>query len=61
VLGNAPRSAAAAAVARKIRRDGGNAKAAMRDSMAKAREIATKFPTVARPAEDSRRRIRCRT
>jgi hypothetical protein len=44
VLGNALGSAAAAALARKIRRDGGNAEAAMRDSMAKAREIATKFP-----------------
>jgi AcrR family transcriptional regulator len=44
VLGNALGPAAAASMARKLSRDGGNAEELMRDSMAKAREIATRFP-----------------
>jgi len=44
VLGNALGPAAAASLTRKLSRDGGNAEELMRDSMAKAREIATQFP-----------------
>ncbi len=44
VLGNALGSAAAASLTRRLSRDGGNAEELMRDSMAKAREIATQFP-----------------
>jgi AcrR family transcriptional regulator len=44
VLGNALGLAAAASLTRKLSRDGGNAEELMRDSMAKAREIATQFP-----------------
>src|SRR6266511_5063504 len=44
VLGNALGPAAAASLTRKLSRDGGNADELMRDSMAKAREIATQFP-----------------
>jgi AcrR family transcriptional regulator len=44
VLGNALGPAAAASLARKLSRDGGNADEVMRDSMAKAREIAAQFP-----------------
>lgn len=44
VLGNALGPAAAASLARKLSRDGGNAEELMRDSMAQAREIATQFP-----------------
>jgi AcrR family transcriptional regulator len=44
VLGNALGPAAVASLTRKLRRDGGNAEALLRDSMAKAREIATQFP-----------------
>ena len=44
VLGSALGRAAAASLARKLSRDGGNAEEMMRDSMAKAREIAAQFP-----------------
>jgi AcrR family transcriptional regulator len=44
VLGNALGPAAAASLARKLSREGGNAEELMRDSMVKAREIATQFP-----------------
>jgi AcrR family transcriptional regulator len=44
VLGNALGPAAAASFTRKLGRDGGDAGALMRDSMAKAREIAERFP-----------------
>jgi AcrR family transcriptional regulator len=44
VLGNALGAAAAASLTRKRSRDGGNAEELMRDSVAKAREIATQFP-----------------
>jgi hypothetical protein len=44
VLGNALGLAAAASLTRKLSRDGGNAEELMRDSMAKAREIATQVP-----------------
>ena len=44
VLGNALGPAAAGSLARKLSRDGGNAEELMRDSMVKAREIATQFP-----------------
>jgi AcrR family transcriptional regulator len=44
VLGNALGPAAAAALARKFRRDGGSAQQLMRESMATASEIATQFP-----------------
>jgi AcrR family transcriptional regulator len=44
VLGNALGPAAAASLTRKLSRDGGNAEELMRDSMAKAREIAAQFP-----------------
>jgi AcrR family transcriptional regulator len=44
VLGNALGHAAAASLTRKLSRDGGNAQETMRDSMAKAREIAAQFP-----------------
>ena len=44
VLGNALGPAAAASLTRKLSRDGGNAEELMRDSMAKASEIATQFP-----------------
>jgi AcrR family transcriptional regulator len=44
VLGNALGPAAAASLSRKLSRDGGDAEALIRDSMAKAREIAAKFP-----------------
>jgi AcrR family transcriptional regulator len=44
VLGNALGPAAAASLTRKLGRDGGNAEELIRDSMAKAREIATQFP-----------------
>jgi AcrR family transcriptional regulator len=43
VLGNALGTAAAASLARKLSRDGGNAEQLLRDSMAKAREIAAQF------------------
>ena len=44
VLGNALGPAAAASLARKLSRDGGHAEELIRDSMAKAREIAAQFP-----------------
>ncbi len=44
VLGNALGSAAAASLTRKLSRHGGNAEELIRDSMAKARQIATQFP-----------------
>ena len=44
VLGNALGHAAAASLTRKLSHDGGNAQEMMRDSMAKAREIAAQFP-----------------
>jgi AcrR family transcriptional regulator len=44
VLGNALGHAAAASLTRKLSHDGGNAREMMRDSMAKAREIAAQFP-----------------
>ena len=44
MLGNALGPAAAASLTRKLSRDGGNAEELMRDSMAKASEIATQFP-----------------
>jgi AcrR family transcriptional regulator len=44
VLGNALGPAAAASLTRKLSRDGGNAEELIRDSMAKAAEIATQFP-----------------
>jgi AcrR family transcriptional regulator len=44
VLGNALGPAATASLTRKLSRDGGNAEVLMRDSMAKAREIAAQFP-----------------
>jgi AcrR family transcriptional regulator len=44
VLGNALGAAAAASLASKLRRDGGNAEELMRDGMARAREIAMRFP-----------------
>ncbi|MHB8659948.1 MAG: TetR/AcrR family transcriptional regulator [Solirubrobacteraceae bacterium] len=44
VLGNALGSAAAASLTRKLSRRGGDAEELMRDSMAKAREIAMQFP-----------------
>jgi len=44
VLGNALGPAAAVSLARKLRREGGNAEEAMRDSMVKAGEIAREFP-----------------
>ena len=44
VLGNALGPAAAASLARRLSRKGGNAEVLMRDSMARAREIATRFP-----------------
>lgn len=44
VLGNALGSAAAVSLTRHLSRDGGNAEMLMRDSMAKAREIAAQFP-----------------
>jgi AcrR family transcriptional regulator len=44
VLGNALGLAAAASLTRKLSRDGGNAEELMRDSMAKASEIAAQFP-----------------
>jgi AcrR family transcriptional regulator len=44
VLGNALGPAAAASLTRKLSRDGGNADKLMRDSMAKASEIAAQFP-----------------
>lgn len=44
VLGNALGPAAAASIARKLSRHGGNAEELMRDSLANAREIATQFP-----------------
>jgi AcrR family transcriptional regulator len=44
VLGNALGPAAAASFTRKLSRDGGDAEKLMRDSMAKAREIAMRFP-----------------
>jgi AcrR family transcriptional regulator len=44
VLGNALGPAAAASLTRKLSRDGGDPEEQMRDSMAKAREIATQFP-----------------
>lgn len=44
VLGNALGHAAAASLVRKLTREGGNAQEMMRDSMAKAREVAAQFP-----------------
>jgi AcrR family transcriptional regulator len=44
VLGNALGAAAAASLARKLSRDGGDADELMRDAMAKAHEIAATFP-----------------
>jgi AcrR family transcriptional regulator len=44
VLGNALGPAAVASLTRKLGRDGGNAEARLRESMAKARDIATHFP-----------------
>jgi AcrR family transcriptional regulator len=44
VLGNAIGPAAAAALARKLGRDGGNATALLRDRLAGAREVAAQFP-----------------
>jgi AcrR family transcriptional regulator len=44
VLGNALGQAAGASLTRKLRREGGNAEELIRDSMAKAREIAMQFP-----------------
>ena len=44
VLGNALGPTAAASLSRKLHRGGGSAKKRMRESMAKAREIATQFP-----------------
>jgi AcrR family transcriptional regulator len=44
VLGNALGTAATASLTRKLDRDGGNAEELMRDSMAKASEIARQFP-----------------
>jgi AcrR family transcriptional regulator len=44
VLGNALGAAAAAALTRKLSRDGGNAQELVRDHVATAREIATQFP-----------------
>jgi AcrR family transcriptional regulator len=44
VLGNALGSAATATLTRKLRREGENAEERMRESIAKAREIATQFP-----------------
>jgi hypothetical protein len=44
VLGNALGSAATATLTRKLRREGANAEERVRESMAKAREIATQFP-----------------
>ena len=58
VLGNALGSAAAASLTRKLSRDGGNAEELMRDSMAKASEIATQFPRLRARLEHRRRRIR---
>jgi AcrR family transcriptional regulator len=44
VLGNALGVAAAGALARRLRRQGGNAERRMRDTMAKARRVAMEFP-----------------
>jgi AcrR family transcriptional regulator len=44
VLGNALGPAAVASLSRKLGRDGGNAEELLRDTMAKAREIAAQFP-----------------
>ena len=44
VLGNALGAAAAASLRRKLSRGGGNAEALIRDTMAKARDIAAQFP-----------------
>ncbi len=44
VLGHALGPAAAASLTRKLGRDGGNAEELMRDSMAKASEVAAQFP-----------------
>ncbi len=44
VLGNALGPAAAGSLTRKLSRDGGNAEARMRESMANARDVATQFP-----------------
>jgi AcrR family transcriptional regulator len=44
VLGNALGPAAVASLNRKLSRDGGNAEERLRDTMAKAREIAEQFP-----------------
>jgi AcrR family transcriptional regulator len=44
VLGNALGPAAAATLTRKLGRRGGNGEGLMRESMAKAREVATQFP-----------------
>jgi len=44
VLGNALGPAATASLTRKLSRDGGNGEDRMRESMAKAREIAAQFP-----------------
>lgn len=46
VLGNTVGPAAAAALTRKLGRDGGNADELMRDGIAKAHEIAMRFPTL---------------
>ena len=44
ILGNALGAAAAASLPRKLSREGGNAEQQMREIMANAREIATRFP-----------------
>jgi AcrR family transcriptional regulator len=44
VLGNALGSAATASLTRRLNRDGADAEQSIRDSMAKARDIATQFP-----------------
>jgi hypothetical protein len=44
VLGNALGPAAAAALTRRLSRDGTNAEALIRDTVAKARDIATQYP-----------------
>jgi AcrR family transcriptional regulator len=52
VLGNALGSAAAASLTRKVSRDGGNAEGLIRDSMARAREIAMQFPRLRARLDD---------
>lgn len=52
VLGNALGPAAAAALRRKLRRDGADGDESMRESMARAREIASQFPRLRARLED---------